>query len=340
LFIRYELLFINSPLSVHNLLGFTRHQEEIPPMKTSLPPASVKPFPLGLSGLIAFESVARHLSFARAAGELQVTPTAVSKTVKQIEVQLGVRLFNRTTRSVGLTESGRLLLEKLKPALDQIRASLEEVQETTDRPYGVLKINSSYVAYAALIEPHLPAFLKHYPGITLEFAMDNQLSDIVSDGFDAGVRLGHSLQQDMVALPIGPAQQKIVVGSPHYLQTIKVPRNPEALLAHDCIRQRIGGYSRFMEWSFLEGEKATVIDVSGRLVFDEMRTVVSAAIAGCGLAYVYRPFVARELEKGELAVALEHYSPTAERFHLYYPSRAQVPGKLRAFIDFMHNAWA
>lgn len=303
-------------------------------MKSTLPEPIPGARPVHLPGLIAFECVARHMSFARAAAELEVTPTAMSKTVKQLEAQLGVRLFNRTTRSVGLTESGTQLLDTLAPALEQIRASVQRVHDTATRPYGALRVNTSYVAYASLIEPHVQDFLAQYPDITLDFSVDNGLSDIVGGGFDAGIRLGHALQRDMIAVPLGGLQPLLVVGSPDYLARSAPLHTPEDLLNHDCIRQRLNNRTRILSWTFRMGKASIEIDVKGRLMLDEMRTTVSAARMGCGLALAFRPFAEAELASGLLVPLLEKYSPPAEAFHLYYPSRAQMPGKLRAFIDF------
>lgn len=288
-----------------------------------------------LPGLLAFHSVARYMNFARAADEHGVTPTAMSRTVKTLEAQLGIRLFNRTTRSVALTEGGARLLATLAPALMQIRQSIEQVGESSGRPSGVLRINSSYVAYAALIEPHVSAFLKRYTEISLEVVIDNALSDIVSSGFDAGIRLGHALQRDMIALPIGPLQRLVVVGSPKYLARNGIPKTPKDLLAYDCVRQRIGDRGRFLDWEFVAGAKPVRIDVQGRLVVNEMRCALTAARQGDGLAYVFKQFAAGELASRKLVTVLERHCPPGESFHLYYPNRAQMPGKLRAFIEFV-----
>ncbi|MGY1917682.1 LysR family transcriptional regulator [Pseudomonas tolaasii] len=303
-------------------------------MKTTLPEAIPGARPVHLPALVAFECVARHMNFARAAAELEVTPTAMSKTIKQLEAQLGVRLFNRTTRSVALTESGNQLLDTLAPALEQIRFSVQQVHDTATRPYGELKINSSYVAYASLIEPHVPAFLALYPDITLDISLDNGLSDIIGEGFDAGVRLGQALQRDMIAVPLGTSQPMVVVGTPQYLAQSAPLNTPEDLLKHECIRQRLSRRGPFMDWSFRIGKANVEIEVKGRLVLDEMRTTLSAAQLGCGLAMVFRPFAAKEIASGQLVALLEKYAAPAETFHLYYANRAQMPGKLRAFIDF------
>lgn len=294
--------------------------------------------PVAMPTLLAFECVARNLSFSRAATELEVTPTAISKTVKQLETQLGVRLFNRTTRSVALTESGAQLLASLAPALEQIQQSLGNVSGTFGRPHGTLRINSSYVAYASLVAAALPEFLARYPEVDVELSLDNTLTDIVAAGFDAGIRLGHALQRDMVAVPLGPLQRRVVLASPEYLKQHKSPRHPEDLMQHDCIRQRLSERARLFEWNFRVKERNVVIEVSGRLIFDEMRSVLDAARRGCGLAYVFEQFAAADIRDGSLVPVLEKFSPRTEAFHLYYPARTMMPGKLRAFIDFIRAA--
>jgi DNA-binding transcriptional LysR family regulator len=293
---------------------------------------------LRLPGLLGFVSVARHLSFVRAAAELAITPAAMSKSIKQLEAQLGLRLFNRTTRSVSLTEAGEQLHASVLPGLEQIRHALAQLGETATRPRGVLRINTSFVAYATLIEPHLSTFLARHPEVTLEVAVDNSLSDIVADGFDAGIRLGHALHRDMVSLPLGPLQQRVVVASPGYLRRAGSPDTPEALLDHQCIRQRLTSRNRLYEWEFKKRGRLIIIDVRGRLVFDEMRSVLAAARDDCGLGFVFRHFAARELASGALVTVLDKFCPSSEAFHIYFPHRAQMPGKLRAFIDFVRAA--
>jgi DNA-binding transcriptional LysR family regulator len=290
-----------------------------------------------LPALLAFECVARHLNFGRAAIELDVTPTAISKTVKQLESQLGVRLFNRTTRSVALSEPGAQLLGTLGPALEQIRQSLGSVSGASGRPSGTLRINTSYVAYACLIVESLPTFLERYPEVDLEVSLDNTLTDIVAAGFDAGIRLGHALHRDMVAVPLGSLQRRVVLASPEYLAAHPAPKRPEDLLQHACIRQRLSGRARFFEWVFRVKQRSVTIDVSGRLAVDEMRSVLDTATRGCGLAYVFEQFAAREISSGALVPVLEKFSPPSEAFYLYYPARTRMPGKLRAFLDFMRE---
>jgi DNA-binding transcriptional LysR family regulator len=286
--------------------------------------------------LVSFECVARHLSFVRASEELDVTTTAVSKTIKQLEAQLGVRLFNRTTRSVALTEAGKKLLGTLSPALAQIRDSVQQAGDFSERPHGLLRINAGYVAYASLIEARIASFGERYPEITVDITIDNNLSDIVGGGFDAGIRLGYALQRDVIAVPLGPVQQLTVVGSPRYFKRRGTPRTPHDLLDHDCIRQRLNR-ARFFEWEFRIGGKDVTVDVRGRLVFDEMRAVLGAACQGSGLGLVFRQFATAEIASGAVIPILDKFLQSDERFHLYYANRAHMPSKLRAFIEFMQR---
>ena len=290
--------------------------------------------PVHLRALVSFECVARHLSFARAAEELDVTTTAISKTIKQLEAQLDVRLLNRTTRSVALTEAGTKLLGTLAPALAQIRDSIQQAGDFSERPHGLLRINTGYVPYAALIEARIASFGERYPDITLDITLDNNLSDIVAGGFDAGIRLGHALQRDVIAVPLGPMQQLTVVGSPRYFKRRGTPKTPHELLEHDCIRHRLNR-GRLFEWEFRIGGQDVTIDVRGRLVLDEMRAVLGAAYHGCGLGLVFRQFAAAEIASGTVVPILDQFLPPEQPFHLYYANRAHTPSKLRAFIEFM-----
>lgn len=290
-----------------------------------------------LPALVAFERVARHLNFARAAADLEVTPTAISKTIKILEAQLRVRLFNRTTRSVGLTEHGSQLLATLAPALDVIMASVQQIGEAAGKPTGVLRINTSNVGFATVIQPFQATFLQRFPDVTLEVFNEHRMVDIVASGFDAGIRMGHAVQRDMVAVPLGAAQRMVVVGSPAYLEARGTPRRPGDLLQHACIRQRIAEPGRYLEWRFKSRHKPVAIDVRGPLVHSEMRNVVDAARDGIGLAFVFRRFAEEAIRRNELVPLLEKQCSPADAFHLYYPHRVQMPGKLRAFIDFMQE---
>lgn len=291
-----------------------------------------------LPGLLIFQCVAQHLNFARASEDLMVTPTAVSKSIKQLEEQMGVRLFNRNTRSTALTEAGQKLLTNLKPALEQIKHSLESATSDTKHPAGLLRVNSAFVPYAMLIEPHLPSFLEKYPEIKFEVSLDSSLVDIVESGFDAGIRLGHAVQRDMVIARLGPVQSLVAVASPEYIEKHGRPTQPQDLLKHRCIRQRFASQTRFFEWTFQVNGKAVVVDVDGQMVVDEMRLAATAAINGVGIAYVFRQFVEADIKSGALKVLLEKNSQQRGMFHIYYPSIRQMPGKLRVFIDHIRAA--
>jgi len=297
-----------------------------------------QPPTLHLPNLMTFESAARHLNFARAAAEIGVTPTAVSRTIKNLEAQLTVRLFNRTTRSVSLTEAGASLNRSLAPALALIRNSLSQALVATDQPSGTLRLSASYVAYRILIEPHLPAFLERFPLINFEVSLDNQLSDIVNTGFDVGIRMGRKLQNDMISVQLGAVQKRIVVAAPDYFHNRTEPSTIAELLEHNCIRQRYSVGGRLYEWRFEDQGQTVNIDVQGRLMFDEMRAVLDAAVQGRGIAFVLEQFAQQELKGGMLQHVLTPYWGLDDAFHLYYPHREHMPGKLRAFVEFMRAA--
>jgi DNA-binding transcriptional LysR family regulator len=289
-------------------------------------------------GLLTFRCVANHLNFARAAEDLGVTPTAVSKAIRQLEAQMGLRLFNRNTRSVALTEAGQKLISQLEPALEKVKLALESATSDTERPAGVLRLNSPYPAYAILIEPYLQGFLEKHPEIIVEVSLDNTLADIVAGGFDAGIRLGHAIQRDMIAARLGTAQMLVAVASSDYLERHGAPSRPQDLLEHQCIRQRFASQSRFLEWTFKVDGKPAVIDVRGQLVVDEMRLAAGAARKGAGIAYVFRQLIEEDIASGRLVVLLEKYCVDRGVFHIYYPSGRQLPGKLRVFIDHIRQA--
>ncbi|WP_025858305.1 LysR family transcriptional regulator [Pseudomonas sp. CHM02] len=308
------------------------------PSHPDSPKAAVALPPVHLPGLLTFEAAARHLNFARAAIELGVTPTAVSRTIKGIEAQLNVRLFNRTTRSVSLTEAGEALIGALAPALALIKDALSQALLATDQPSGTVRLNSSYVAYRIFIEPHLNAFMEKFPLINVEISLDNRLSDIVNGGFDIGIRMGKRVQNDMVSVQLGSLQKRIVVAAPDYFRDLSEPETIEELLEHNCIRQRYSVGGRLFEWKFEAQGQMTQVDVQGRFVFDEMRSVLDAAIQGQGIGFVFENFAKQELASGMLRHILKQDSALDDAFNLYYPHRKHMPGKLRAFVDFMRSA--
>ncbi|MEQ5843746.1 LysR family transcriptional regulator [Paraburkholderia acidicola] len=290
-----------------------------------------------LSGLLAFDCVARHRNFAKAAVEMEVSPTAMSKAIRKLETRLGVRLLNRTTRSVGLTDEGAKLFALLGPALEQVKSSILQVGDSAASPKGVLRVNTSYVAYVTLIQPHLPAFSRMFPEITLDVTIDNGLTDIVASRFDVGFRLGHIVEHDMIGIPIGPPQQLVVVGTRAYLKVRGVPKKPVDLAGHNCIQHLIGEPPRLFKWRFAREGDPYSVDVDGQYVYNDMRCALDAAKAGLGLAFVFRQFAAPELHRGELVAILEDHCIDTGRFYLYYANRDQMPSKMRAFIDFIRQ---
>lgn len=284
-----------------------------------------------LSDLHAFACVARLRSFRRAAAELEVSPSALSHALRNLETRLGVRLLNRTTRSVAPTEAGERLLARLSPALRDLQGALDEVNAFRDSPLGSLRLNAPRPACELVLAPLVAAFLARHPDMQVELVADDALVDIVAAGFDAGVRFGERLQQDMVAIPIGPPQRFIVVASPDYLARHGAPRTPRELTAHRCIRIRFPGGALY-RWEFSRAGESLDIEVNGALTVGEMPLMIHAAEQGLGLAYVYASYAADALAAGRLVSVLDDWRAQDERFYLYYPSRRLLPAGLRAFV--------
>jgi len=290
-----------------------------------------------LGDLMAFARVAHHASFRRAADELGVSASALSHSVRALEAGLGVRLLNRSTRSVMPTEAGARLLERLDPALTGIAQALDTLNTFRDTPRGSLRLNVPRLAMPLVVMPLLKDFLQCYPDIEVEVVADDSLADIVASGFDAGVRFGEQLDADMVALPIGPAIGFVVVAAPDYLAGRETPALPADLLSHACVRQRFPGGALF-RWPFeCQGERLTVQPRQGP-VFNEDASVVAAVLAGLGIGYVADGLAAPHLASGRLVRLLTDWMPPTERFYLYTVSRRQMPAPLRAFIDFARAA--
>lgn len=287
------------------------------------------------AGLSMFVAVADKRSFTAAAAELRVTPSAVSQAIAALEERLGVRLLQRTTRSVGLTEAGARFLARLRPALGEVRASLASLDQLRDRPAGVLRLNVSRVAYRDVLATKLTAFLAKYAEIQLDLAIDDGLADIVGQGFDAGVRLGETLEREMVAVRISADQRVAVVGSPAYLAARGRPKHPRELHAHDCINYRQRTSGNVYKWEFTDGGKDLEIAVNGRVVCNDVDVLVQAALDGLGLAHVLEASVQRELDEKRLVRVLDTFCPPFPGYFLYYPSRAHLSPKLAALVEFL-----
>lgn len=286
--------------------------------------------------LSVFLCTAQHLNFSKAAIELGLTPSALSHSVKALENRLGVRLFNRTTRSVALTEAGERLYARLKPAFRDIDDALEDLNHFRDKPSGNLRITSGRQACELVLLPIASEFLQVYPDIRLEVVESDALLDIVAGGFDAGVRFGDRLEADMVSLPIGPTMRSVVVGSPAFFERYAAPQKPEDLHGLPCIRHRYPSGSMY-RWELERGAIAQEIEVNGPLTLGDVSLMVGPALQGLGLAYVFEDMVSEHLASGRLVQVLADWCPWYPGLHLYYPSRRHVPAALKAFIDFVRN---
>ncbi|MER9965269.1 LysR family transcriptional regulator [Mesorhizobium sp. M0060] len=286
-----------------------------------------------LSQLAVLATVAQCGSFRGAAKELALAPSAVSHAVSSLEARLGVRLLARSTRSVAPTEEGAQLLERLRPALSEIDLALESAIEARDRPAGNLRLTVPRTAAHLALTPRLGAFASAYPDIVLEIVIEDRFTDVVEGGFDAGVRLGESLQRDMIAVRIGPDLRGAVVGAPFYFETSPKPQHPHDLAGHRCIRFRFSSGILY-RWEFEKNGEEIEIPVQGPLILDEDHLIANAAVDGAGLAFVFEDYVRDAIAAGKLIRVLEDWCPPFDGFFVYYPSRRQMRPALRAFVDF------
>ncbi len=289
---------------------------------------------IGPADLATFLAIAEHRSFRRAADALGVSPSALSHALRGIEDRLQLRLFNRTTRSVALTEAGARLFQRVRPAFRDIEDALEDLDRFRGKPAGTLRLNGGRVAVGMVLAPVVARFLTAYPRVTVEIVCDNTLGDMVSGGFDAGIRFGEKVAADMIAMPIGPRQRSAVVGAPAFFARFPVPERPEDLKALPCIRYRFDS-GLFYAWEFERGGVELAIEVDGQLTLGDQDVMLGPALAGVGLAYLFERQVAALLADGRLKRVLEDWCPYYSGFYLYYPQRRQLPSALRAFVDFV-----
>ena len=285
-----------------------------------------------LADLSAFSAIATHRSFRLAADALGVSRSSLSHTMLALERGLGVRLLNRTTRSVAPTEAGEALLARLGPVLRELDEALDSLADAGGEPGGTLRINANESAARLLLRSAVPTFLARFPGMALELIAEGRLVDIVEQGFDAGVRLGESIPRDMVAVPITGDLRFVVVAAPSYLAEREPPRTPDDLQTHRCIRQRLPSGKRY-RWEFRQHREEVAIDVPGALTLDHNGLMVEAAADGMGLAYVPELAARASLDDGRLVLVLEDWCPSIPGLSLYYPGHRHVPAGLRAFID-------
>lgn len=285
------------------------------------------------SDLASFLAIAKHRSFKAASVELGVTPSALSHALRTIEERLDLRLVNRTTRSVALTEAGERLFARVSPAFRDIEDALEDLNTFRGKPAGTLRLNSARQSARLVLLPIITKFLKAYPDVRIDLVIDDALVDVVSAGFDAGVRFGETIAADMIAVPIGPRHRFAVVGSPAFFRKHRSPVTPHELRDLPCIRLRFSGGSIY-RWEFERGGIELDIDVDGPLTMTDQEMMIDAALEGTGLAYVFEAQVEQLIAKRKLVRVLSDWCPAYPSFFLYYPSRRQLPAALRAFIDF------
>jgi DNA-binding transcriptional LysR family regulator len=282
--------------------------------------------------LRAFLAVARHRNFRRAASELSVSPSALSHSIRGLERLMNVRLLNRTTRSVSPTEAGQRLLDGLGPALRDVDLALRSVQDLQAGASGTVRINAPHAAASILLQQVVPCVLSRFPEITVDLVAEDRLVDIVAEGFDAGIRLGEAVPQDMVGVPLGGPSRFIAVASPDYLEAAGAPQTPDDLHHHRCIRHRLPS-GRMFRWEFEKHGQTMFVDVPGALTLNNIGLMIDAAADGLGLAYVLEAAAAPSLAQGRLVTVLDDWCPSFGGLMLYYPGHRQVPSALRAFID-------
>jgi len=291
----------------------------------------------GFSELNAAAAIAARKSFRAAANDLGISASALSHAVASLESRLGVRLFNRTTRSVSLTPAGEQFLTRVKPAMSEIADAMHEVNEQRSTPAGLIRINTSEGAGEQILAPIVTEFLRRYgDDVQLELVTEAGLVDIVADGFDAGVRLAEMVPRDMISIPIGKTQRHVVVGAPSYFTTRTQPRSPSDLKEHVCVRYRLPGGSIY-RWEFEKRGQILSVDITGPLTLDSDRLVLRAALEGAGLAYVNEWSARQALAEGRLVQVLSDWTPSYPGLCLYYPSHRHLAAAMRAFTDMIRE---
>ncbi len=284
-------------------------------------------------GLAAFVVVAEERSFTRAAARLDISPSALSHSMRGLEERLGMQLLARSTRSVSLTQAGERLLSKVNPAIDVISAAVEELGAQAGRPSGHIRISAPAEAARRIVAPMLPKFVESYPDVVVEILVEAAFTDIVARRLDAGIRLGESLAKDVVAVPISGPQRMAVVATPAYLKKHGTPKTPRELRGHRCINLRLAAAGTIYKWEFEKDRNEVEVAVEGPLVFDDGGMVLEAALSGVGLGYVLEDRAIPSIKSGALTRVLSDWTPPFAGFYLYYPGRRQVSPALAAFIS-------
>jgi DNA-binding transcriptional LysR family regulator len=286
----------------------------------------------GLHDLEAVVAVARRSSFRAAALELGMSTTALSNAVGKLETHLGVRLFNRTTRSVSLSDAGRLFVESVGPALQDIHGAMDAARSKQANPTGTLRINSYATAAREILSPLLLEFIRRYPQVHVDLVTEGRLLDIVAEGFDLGVRRATLVPSDMIAISLGRPQRNVVIGSPDYFKTYGTPSTPTDLLQHRCIRIRLPNGALF-RWRFEKDGEPLLIDVNGPMTLDEASLSRGTVLEGVALGYVMERDVREDIEAGRLISVLKEWMPPSDELCIYYPGRRNPSAAHRAFVE-------
>lgn len=290
-----------------------------------------------LAETTAFVAVVDLKSFSKAAKQLALSPPRVSEMVRNLEERLGVRLVERTTRSVAPTAAGERLLERLRPVLDEYQSALESTNEFRCKPAGVLRITASPPAGDIFLDSAIPRFLAQYPEISLDLSFNEALTDIVAERFDAGIRIGERIERDMIAVRVTDELPIVVAGSPAYFAQRGKPKSPKDLVAYNCIRTRFAS-GTYLPWRFRVKRRDLEVHVEGRLVVNSVSLARRAAVEGLALIQTPLLFIASDLAEGRLTTVLDQWAPTpVTGFFLYYPSRRQMRPALKALVDFLRD---
>lgn len=285
------------------------------------------------NNLLWFLAVAEERSFTKAAARIGVAQSTLSHTIKRLEAQMGIRLLTRTTRNVAPTEAGERLRQSLAPRLAEIEAEIAALMEFRDKPAGNIRITLSDHALNSVVWPKLRPVLRAYRDIRLELSIDNGLRNIVEDGFDAGIRLGESVQKDMIAVRIGPDWRQVAVASPSYFAAHPVPKHPQDLVGHNCINMRQATAGGLYAWEFERGGQELRVRVNGQLTFNTSYAMIDAALSGYGVAYLPEDLVDRHIASGDLVLVLDDWSPHFAGYYIYYPSRRQNLPAFKVIVD-------
>lgn len=290
-----------------------------------------------LNQLTWFQAVAQERSFTRAAAKLGVAQSTLSHSIKQLEARMGIRLLTRTTRNVAPTAAGERLLQTIAPRIAEIEEEIASLTALGEKPSGSIRLTLSDHALESVVWPKLKPVLQTYPDISVELILDSSFRNIVEEGFDAGVRLGESVEKDMIAVRIGPDWRLVAVASPAYLEMHGAPHHPQDLVRHICINMRHETAGGLYAWEFEKDGQELRVRVDGQLTFNNSYAMIGAAVSGYGIAYVPENIVERQIASGELILLLDDWSPFFDGYFLYYPSRRQNLPAFKVMIDALRH---